>query len=512
MDAERAKFRLRNRDELRSLVATSTESEQVVQSLEVTIERAKPPRAGWVGAPGLPVTSLAAEWTDSGFHGHLTFPESVSLAVGLAAVVRMCTPVPTGHTQPDLMWAQAALPNSGLMAETLRSIAQPGATVDQHLRATDSLIISESVASAQSQEPLPHGSASTISISQSQWTRGHHCVDVFVDPLVHRPLGRRSNAQQNVVAATSLELPEYLDTAAVRSLREITGITGSEFLSPQQRSQVQACGVVLDAPVSEHASVAARSIQLRHHTAQPFVYGWPSVTMVLVTNRPEFLHRIVEFMATQTYPQLELVLLTHGFELDDHIAAHLAGLRFPAVHQAIPREVNLGEALAIATSLSSGELVTKIDDDDFYGPEHVWDLVVARMYSGGNLVGKTLDNIYIASQDRTVFRPTYAAEKYATFVAGGTILISQGDLREVGGWRPVPKSVDRALLDRVLGHGGLVYRTHGLGYIYVRHGDADSGASQVNTSQVSDSHFETKVESSVQGLNREVLRGYGLDS
>jgi len=142
----------------------------------------------------------------------------------------------------------------------------------------------------------------------------------------------------------------------------------------------------------------------------------------------------------------------------------------------------------------------------------VWDLVVARMYSGANLVGKTLDNIYLASQDRTVFRPTYAAEKYATFVAGGTILISQGDLRELGGWRPVPKSVDRALLDRVLGQGGLVYRTHGLGYIYVRHGDADSGASQINTSQVSDSHFETKVESIAQGLNREVLRGYGLDS
>ena len=511
MDAERAKFRLRNRDELRSLVASSTESEQVVRGLEVTIEHAKPPRAGWVGAPGLPVNSLAADWTESGFHGLLTFPESVSVAVGLAAVVRMCTPVPAGNSQPDLMWAQGALPNSGLMAETLRSIAQSGAAADPHLRATDVLIISESAASTQSAEPLPHGSASTISISQSQWTSGQRSVDVFVDPLVHRPLGRRSNAEQNVVAATSLELPEYLDTPAVRSLREITGITGAELFSPQQRSQIQACGVVLDAVASAHESVAARSMQLRNHTAQPFVFGWPSVTIVLVTHRPEFLHRIVEFMAAQTYPQLELVLLTHGFELDDHIAAHLAELRFPAVHQAIPREVNLGEALAIATSLSSGELITKIDDDDFYGPEHVWDLVVARMYSGANLVGKSLDNIYLANKDVTVFRPTYPAEKYATFVAGGTILISQGDLREVGGWRPVPKSVDRALLDRVLDQGGLVYRTHGLGYIYVRHGDA-KGTTGANTSIVSDAHFETKVESSVQGIDAQVLRGYSEGS
>ena len=35
----------------------------------------------------------------------------------------------------------------------------------------------------------------------------------------------------------------------------------------------------------------------------------------------------------------------------------------------------------------------------------------------------------------------------------------------------MPRSVDRALLDRVLADGGAVYRTHALGFIYTRHGD-----------------------------------------
>ena len=122
--------------------------------------------------------------------------------------------------------------------------------------------------------------------------------------------------------------------------------------------------------------------------------------------------------------------------------------------RSVPGELNLGEVLAVASSLASGELITKIDDDDFYGPEHVWDLVVARMYSGAEIVGKALDNIYLASENVTVFRPNYAAEKYAKFVAGGTMLISQADLRAVGGWRPVPKSVDLALIERVTEHGG----------------------------------------------------------
>jgi hypothetical protein len=165
----------------------------------------------------------------------------------------------------------------------------------------------------------------------------------------------------------------------------------------------------------------------------------------------------------------------------------------------------LGEVLTVASSLASGELITKIDDDDFYGPEHVWDLVTARMFSGAQLVGKALDNIYLAGEDVTVFRPTYAAEKYAKFVAGGTMLISQADLREVGGWRPVPKSVDLALIERVTEYGGLIYRTHGQGYIYVRHAQ-DSNA--VNTSLVSDAHFRKDISGEVSGVDSNILRGY----
>lgn len=90
-------------------------------------------------------------------------------------------------------------------------------------------------------------------------------------------------------------------------------------------------------------------------------------------------------------------------------------------------------------------------------------------------------------------------------MAGGTILISQSDLRGVGGWRPVPKAVDTALIERVTQHGGLIYRTHGHGYIYVRHAQ-DSSAT--NTWVVADSHFRKDIAGEVVGVNNNVLRGY----
>lgn len=449
--------------------------------VRVVVAHAVTPRAGWMGNPDLALSSFSACWTDSGFEVSLQAPAPQPLAILLAGALRSCTPIPGGVLAPKVTWDPVALPISGNLAEIVRHIAAPAGfsrDANPHLRETDRLI---------------------------DWEFAH-----VVNPLVHRPTGRRSDSPVNSVAASSLDLPESLDTVSVHKLRAVSSVADSKSLSRNQQIQLQACGVNLDvgdvdARESQFLSVARRNLALREYSPIVNIFGWPSVSMLLVTNRESHLHAIVEMLAKQTYPNLELVLLTHGFELDGHIAAHLSELSFPALTRSVSGELNLGEVLTVASSLASGELITKIDDDDFYGPEHVWDLVVARMYSGAEIVGKALDNIYLASENVTVFRPNYAAEKYAKFVAGGTILISQSDLRAIGGWRPVPKSVDLALIERVTEHGGLIYRMNGHGYIYVRHAQDSTAA---NTSLVSDTHFRKEIVSETAGVDTKVLRGY----
>jgi hypothetical protein len=479
-------IRVYNRDSLRELIAEVAATGEVAFSVNLVIDHAAAPRSGWLGKPELALSQFSARWTDSGFEADASVATELSLAVMLSGLLRACTPTPGGVFTPKVSWEPNALPRSGNLAETIRHLIIANSSENLHLRSTD------------------------LSITQeSTWLTGADS-EFVVNPLVHRPIGRRSLAQSNVVPAPSLSLPESLDSATVHRLRGVTGLTETTELTFTQKIQLQACGVNLDVETedpreSEFRSIARRNNALRNHSPHPKIFGWPSVSMVLVTNRENHLQEIVDFVSQQTYPNLELILLTHGFELDAHFVAHLSELPFPALTRGVVGTFNLGEVLKVASSLASGELITKIDDDDFYGPEHVWDLVTARMYSGAQLVGKALDNIYLASEDVTVFRPTYAAEKYAKFVAGGTMLISQADLREVGGWRPVPKSVDLALIERVTEHGGLVYRTHGHGYIYVRHAQ-DSQA--VNMSLVSDAHFRKEISGEVSGVDGNALRGY----
>jgi hypothetical protein len=201
-------------------------------------------------------------------------------------------------------------------------------------------------------------------------------------------------------------------------------------------------------------------------------------------------------LAGITYPRFEVVLGIHGDAVsDEQVQRAIAGHPHSVRVVRIGSEVIFGSAMQQACEAADGQLITKIDDDDYYGPEHVWDLVLARMYSSAQVTGKALDWIRVESADLTVFRPTYAAEKYTDFVAGGTMLMSRQDLADIGGWLPVEKHIDRALLDAFLADGALIYRTTGQGYVYVRHGSG-------HTAQVSDEHFLTKNSGRWTGLIR----------
>ena len=108
-----------------------------------------------------------------------------------------------------------------------------------------------------------------------------------------------------------------------------------------------------------------------------------------------------------------------------------------------------------------------MDDDDWYSPDFVADLLRARAYSGADLVGAPDDLYYLEDRDLTL-RLGHPGEVYKGFVAGGTMLMDRAALLELGGFPSLPRHVDKGLTARVRDAGGSVYRTHGLGYVMRR--------------------------------------------
>ena len=252
----------------------------------------------------------------------------------------------------------------------------------------------------------------------------------------------------------------------------------------------------LDAGARELRSIAMRRAALRSHStwARETVH-LPPVSVLLATRRPALLPQALAAVARQRYPRLELVLALHGNESAlPAVRRRVAGLPLPGTVVPVPGGASLGAALNAAAAAAGGELLTKMDDDDRYGADHVWDLVLARAYSGAELVGKGAEFVYLAASNRTVCdAASWRPEVYGSRgLAGGTLLISRRDLQRVGGWRELRRGVDQALVDAVLRGGGGVYRTHGAGFALVRHGDR-------HTWRVGDEWFLAKADRVIPG-------------
>jgi len=219
----------------------------------------------------------------------------------------------------------------------------------------------------------------------------------------------------------------------------------------------------------------------------------PSVSITMATNRPEMVSWAVDNVRRQNYPQLEFVLALHGDGFDDRrVNAELARLAIPAKTVRVDGVANLGDALTAATAQASGELLTKMDDDDLYGADHIRQLISAWRESGARLVGKLPEWTYLCEHNVTIRRYSGNRARYRYRMSGGTMMITRADFDRIGGWRSVPRGVDTWLLDDVIAGGGMVYSAPGCGYLVIRHGRG-------HTNDRDESHYLGIAESTTDG-------------
>jgi hypothetical protein len=84
-----------------------------------------------------------------------------------------------------------------------------------------------------------------------------------------------------------------------------------------------------------------------------------------------------------------------------------------------PAGLPFGAVLNRMAAVASGTFLAKVDDDDWYGPDHLADLLLAQLYSGADLVGSAPEFVYLEPLDVTI-RRRVGTERFAPFVAGGT--------------------------------------------------------------------------------------------
>ncbi|MFG1682260.1 glycosyltransferase [Nonomuraea sp. NPDC049269] len=209
--------------------------------------------------------------------------------------------------------------------------------------------------------------------------------------------------------------------------------------------------------------VAARWEQLGAPAPAP-----PLTSVLLATRRADMVGFALDQVGRQRGVQLEVILALHGVPPGHpDVAAAIAAFDGPLTVLEADHRAVFGEVLNEAATRASGSFLLKMDDDDWYGPDFLADLLLAHSYSGAQVVGTVPEFVYLSSIDVTVHRKQIT-EQITSFVAGGTILVERSAFQAVGGFRPLRRSVDTQFQEALQAAGGQIYRTHGLGYILRR--------------------------------------------
>ncbi len=236
---------------------------------------------------------------------------------------------------------------------------------------------------------------------------------------------------------------------------------------------------LLDLDLRERVSIAQRRAALRNHSLDArwrqlaaatglSVPERPKVSVILSTRRQEWLSFGLSQVARQNYEPRELVVCLHGDDFSEDVEAQLRAEvegALTVVH--VASELTLGDALNQGVEAATGALVTKMDDDDYYSVDHLWDLVLASEYSGADLVGKAAEFVYLEEIGVTIRQLTRDVE---TRLAGGGMMFRREPLREIGGWPSLSRAEDLAIVRRFEANGLAIHRTHPHGYILNRHG------------------------------------------
>ena len=104
----------------------------------------------------------------------------------------------------------------------------------------------------------------------------------------------------------------------------------------------------------------------------------------------------------------------------------------------------------LGVEAATGDLVAKVDDDNFYGTHYLTDLVRALDYSGADVVGKWAHLVHLESSGATLLRFEKAEHRFVEQVQGGTLLMRR-TLAERVRFEDLPRRVDTTFLAKVRG-------------------------------------------------------------
>jgi glycosyltransferase involved in cell wall biosynthesis len=152
------------------------------------------------------------------------------------------------------------------------------------------------------------------------------------------------------------------------------------------------------------------------------VYG---VSVFTCTNRPQLMDQVFNNHLQQAYTPCELVIVLNNNSMDLEEWELRAALYSNIKVFQLDEKVSLGQCNNYAIQNCSYNYVAKFDDDDYYAPYYLKDMMAAFNYSQADIVGKSCRFIYFKSKSILGLYSPCPEFSYVNYVVGATMVFKK---------------------------------------------------------------------------------------
>lgn len=192
------------------------------------------------------------------------------------------------------------------------------------------------------------------------------------------------------------------------------------------------------------------------------------VTIITSTNRPHFMQNVFDNYKQQIWRKKELIIVLNRDDMKmNQWKKKFKKLSNVSIYR-VKEKKHLGACLNYAIIKAKHGYIAKFDDDDYYGPYYLQDLMAAMHNNNIDIVGKKSYYIYLHEKGALTLHFPLKNNKFTRHLAGGSLLFKRKIFEKVKFPNDRRKGSDSEFLRRCRSKGFKIYSADPYNYVLTR--------------------------------------------
>lgn len=145
------------------------------------------------------------------------------------------------------------------------------------------------------------------------------------------------------------------------------------------------------------------------------------VSVITCTNLPNSLDNILNNFLRQNLDIKELLIIINNNTIDENKWKSKVSKYDNIKIFKLNENISLGRCLNFGIDKANYEIISKFDDDDYYGPKYLSDTIKYFDSTEAKVIGKGATFVYVVDKKILTIRNPHEENKYTHFVNGSTL-------------------------------------------------------------------------------------------